>query len=59
MIPFLLYKKQNLTRSYVVIAISACRTDVNTMAFTIEPLHKLSHKTKFDKNIAEILWIDS
>ena len=35
--------KQNLTRSYVVMVISACITDVNKLVFTIVPLHKLSH----------------
>ena len=35
--------KQNLTISYVRIAISACITDANKLAFTIVPLQKLSH----------------
>ena len=33
--------------------------DVDKLAFTIVPLHKLSHLKKFDKLIAELLWIYS
>ena len=44
-----------------MIAISAYMyiADVNTVALTKVPLHKLSHLTKFDQIIAKILWINS